>query len=44
MELTPQQVNEFIANAVMESTLGVAIKESIDRVLKSMTRAYDNPL
>lgn len=43
MQLTPEQVNEFIADAVLNSKIGEAVKASIDRVLKDLTKQYDNP-
>lgn len=43
MQLTPEQVNDFIANAVLESQLGVAVKESVDRAVRDLSRGYDNP-
>lgn len=43
MELTPEQINDFVAKAVLESQIGQAVKDSIARVMKDLTKTYDNP-
>lgn len=43
MQLTPEQINEFIANAVLESQLGEAVKASVARVMDDMRRSFSNP-
>lgn len=43
MQLTPEQINVFLSNAVLESNIGEAVKESVEKTLKSLTSSYDNP-
>lgn len=41
--LTPEQVNEFISKAVLDSQIGVAVQESVKRVIAELTKTYNNP-
>ena len=43
MELTPEQVNSFIANAILESQIGAVVKEAVDRSITDLSRSYNNP-
>ena len=43
MQLTPEQINEFVAKAVLESQIGNAVKDSVARVMKDLQAAYNNP-
>lgn len=43
MELTPEQINEFISNAVLESQIGEAVKASVARVVADLNKTYNNP-
>lgn len=43
MSLTPEQVNEFIAKAVMDSQIGEVVKKSVDRVIGELNKSYNNP-
>jgi uncharacterized membrane-anchored protein YjiN (DUF445 family) len=43
MQLTPEQINEFVAKAVLESQIGNAVKDSVARVMKDLQTAYNNP-
>ena len=43
MELTPEQINSFISNAVLESQIGVAVQESVKRVVAELNKSYQNP-
>lgn len=43
MQLTPEQINEFVAQAVLESALGQEVQASIERVMKSFRNTHDNP-
>jgi hypothetical protein len=43
MMLTPEQVNEFVAKAVMDSEIGLAVQESVKRVMADLRKSYDNP-
>lgn len=43
MSLTPEQVNEFLSKAILESQIGAAVQASIDRVLGELKNSYRNP-
>jgi pantothenate kinase-related protein Tda10 len=43
MELTPEQVNSFIANAILESQIGAVVKAAVDRSVAKLSQSYDNP-
>lgn len=43
MQLTPEQVNEFIAKAVLESQIGQVVKESVTRSIQELNKSYQNP-
>jgi uncharacterized membrane-anchored protein YjiN (DUF445 family) len=43
MQLTPEQINEFVAKAVLESQIGNAVKDSVARVMKDLQASYNNP-
>ena len=43
MQLTPEQINEFVANAVLQSQLGEAVKASVARVMEDLRKSYNNP-
>lgn len=43
MELTPQQINDFIAKAVLDSAIGEAVKAAVDKVLSDLQKSYNNP-
>jgi uncharacterized membrane-anchored protein YjiN (DUF445 family) len=43
MQLSPEQINEFLAKAVLESQIGDAVKASIKRVTDELSKSYNNP-
>ena len=43
MQLTPEQVNEFLAKAVLESHIGEAVQEAVKRVVADLRKNYNNP-
>ncbi len=43
MELTPEQVNEFLANAVLKSQIGKAVQDAVNNVVEKASRSWDNP-
>jgi len=44
MQLTAEQIHEFISKAIIDSQIGDAVRKSIDRVLKDLKSTYDNPI
>jgi predicted transcriptional regulator len=43
MELTAEQVNSFIANAILESQIGAVVKGAVDRSIADLSKNYQNP-
>jgi hypothetical protein len=43
MQLTPEQVNEFVANAILKSTIGEQVQKAVDTVIKELSKSYQNP-
>jgi uncharacterized membrane-anchored protein YjiN (DUF445 family) len=43
MELTPQQINEFIAKTVMDSQIGEVVKGAVQRSIAELSKSYNNP-
>ena len=43
MQLTPEQINEFVAKAVLESQIGAAVTASVARVMEDLRKSYNNP-
>lgn len=43
MNLTPEQINQFLADAVLKSQIGKAVEDAVARSIGSLTKTYDNP-
>jgi 3-methyladenine DNA glycosylase AlkC len=43
MQLTPEQINTFIADAVLQSQIGEAVKQSVARSVSELSKTYNNP-
>lgn len=43
MELTPEQINDFISKAILESQIGKAVQDSVARVVAELSKSYNNP-
>ena len=43
VQLTPEQINEFIANSIMESQIGKLVQDSVNRVMRDLSTSYNNP-
>lgn len=44
LEIDPQAVNQLVADAVLKSALGEAVKKAVDKEIAGLTRGWDNPL
>ncbi len=44
LPIDPQAVNKLVADAILKSALGDAVKQAIDKQISGLTRSYDNPL
>lgn len=43
MQLTPEQINEFVAKSVLESQIGQAVQAAVKRSIEKLSQSYDNP-
>lgn len=43
MNLTPEQINTFLADAVLKSQIGEAVEASVKRSIESLSKSWDNP-
>lgn len=43
MQLTPEQVNDFIAKAVLESQIGEVVQKAVKRSIEDLSKSYNNP-
>ena len=44
VNIDPDQINKMVADAVLESALGDAVKNVIDEQVKKLSSSYNNPL
>lgn len=44
VNIDPEQINKMVADAILKSAIGEALKLAIERVLKDLTKTYDNPM
>lgn len=43
MQLTPEQVNQFLAEAIIKSKIGDAVEACVAKVVKDLQSSYNNP-
>ena len=44
VNIDPQQINDYLSRAVLESAIGQAIKDQVVAYIKKMESTYDNPV
>ena len=44
LNIDPESINRYVADAIIASTIGDAVKAQIEEAIKSLTASYDNPL
>lgn len=44
LKIDPQDVNKIVAEAVLNSTIGDAIKAAVQKAVTELQTSYDNPL
>ena len=44
VNIDPEQINKMVADAVLESALGDAVKKVINEQVKKLSSSYNNPL
>jgi len=44
VNVTPEQINEAVAGAIIKSSIGKALAEVIDAQVKKLSQSYDNPI
>lgn len=43
MNLTPEQVNAFLADAILKSQIGDALNAAVEKVVSDLQKSYNNP-
>lgn len=43
MQLTGEQINEFLSKAILESQIGDVVKAAVARSLADLSKSYQNP-
>lgn len=43
IQIIPEQINEFIATSILQSSLGKEVEAAVQRVLKDIMSSYKNP-
>jgi len=44
IDIDPEQINKYIADKVLESAIGSALRKVIDTEVEKLIRNYDNPI
>lgn len=44
IHIDPRAVNQLVADAVLKSALGEAVKKAVEKEVANLTRGWDNPL
>ncbi len=44
VNIDPEQINKLVADAVLQSAIGVQVKRIVDEAVKNLSRSYDNPI
>lgn len=43
MQLTGEQINEFLSKAILESQIGDVVKAAVQRTVGELQKSYNNP-
>jgi uncharacterized membrane-anchored protein YjiN (DUF445 family) len=43
MQLTGEQINEFLSKAILESQIGEVVKAAVARSIAELSKSYNNP-
>ena len=43
MQLTGEQINEFLSKAILESQIGDVVKAAVQRTVGELSKSYNNP-
>ena len=44
LKIDPEAVNKLVADAVLNSAIGEAVKKAVEKEIANLNRGYDNPL
>lgn len=44
LKLDPNDVNKLVADAVLNSAIGEAVKKAVEKELSTLNRSWDNPI
>lgn len=43
LNISPDDINQYLANTIIQSAIGTTLKATIEEQVKTMGRSYDNP-
>ena len=43
MELSAEQVNKFLSDAILNSQIGAVVKKAVEKSIADLSRSYENP-
>lgn len=43
MELTGDQVNKFLSDAILKSQIGEVVKKAVEKSIADLSKSYENP-
>lgn len=44
VDISPEDINKYVADKILNSALGEALRKVIDDEIKKLSQSYDNPL
>jgi len=44
ININPEEIDKFVKDKILESTIGKSVKESIDKTIKDLFSGYRNPV
>lgn len=44
VNIDPKTIEQYLVDAILKSSIGDAVKESVNRVLKNCQQSYNNPI
>lgn len=44
LSIDPEAVNRLVADAILKSAIGEAVKKAVDKEIGNLNKSYDNPI
>lgn len=44
LEIKPDDINRFVADAILKSALGAAVEKAVGEAISKLERSWDNPI